>query len=100
MSVLLEVIATTVADARLAAQAGANRLELVTAMGEGGLTPSLGLIEAVVAAVTIPVNVIVRPHSRSFVYDADDYARHAARRARGQSGGRERRCDRHAEGRR
>jgi len=74
MSVLLEVIATTVADARLAAQAGADRLELVTAMGEGGLTPSLGLIEAVVAAVVIPVNVIVRPHSRSFVYDADDLA--------------------------
>ena len=74
MSVLLEVIATTVADARLAAQAGANRLELVTAMGEGGLTPSLGLIEAVVAASAVPVNVIVRPHSRSFVYDADDYA--------------------------
>jgi copper homeostasis protein len=71
--VLLEVIATTVADARLAAQAGADRLELVTAMGEGGLTPSVGLIEAVVAAVEIPVNVIVRPHSRSFVFDADDY---------------------------
>ena len=74
MSVLLEVIATTVADARLAAQAGADRLELITAMGEGGLTPSLGLIEAVVETVSIPVNVIVRPHSRSFVYDADDHA--------------------------
>ena len=72
--VLLEVIATTVADARFAAQAGANRLELITATGEGGLTPSVGLIEAVVAAVDIPVNVIVRPHSRSFVFDADDYA--------------------------
>lgn len=74
MSVLLEVIATTVADARIAGQAGADRLELVTAMGEGGLTPSVGLIEAVVSAVAIPVNVIVRPHSRSFVYDADDQA--------------------------
>lgn len=74
MSVLLEVIATTVADARLAEAAGANRLELVTAMGEGGLTPSVGLIEAVVAAVQIPVNVIVRPHSHEFVFDADDYA--------------------------
>jgi copper homeostasis protein len=72
--VLLEVIATTVADARLAAQAGADRLELITGMGEGGLTPSLGLIEAVAAAVDIPVNVIVRPHSRSFVFDADDQA--------------------------
>lgn len=43
-------------------------------MGEGGLTPSIGLIESVAQAVAIPVNVIVRPHSRSFVYDADDYA--------------------------
>jgi copper homeostasis protein len=74
MSVLLEVIATTIADVRLAAQAGADRLELVTAMSEGGLTPSLGLIEAAVAVAGIPVNVIVRPHSRSFVYDEDDLA--------------------------
>jgi copper homeostasis protein len=78
-SVLLEVIATTVTDARLAVQAGADRLELITAMGEGGLTPSVGLIEAVVDAIgnpadRCPVNVIVRPHSRSFVFDADDYA--------------------------
>ena len=71
---LLEVIATTVSDARAAERGGADRLELVTAMGEGGLTPTIGLIEAVVAAVRIPVNVIVRPHSRSFVYDSDDYA--------------------------
>ncbi|KND58526.1 Cytoplasmic copper homeostasis protein cutC [Candidatus Paraburkholderia schumanniana] len=69
---LLEVIATTVSDARAAERGGADRLELVTAMGEGGLTPSIGLIEAVVDAVGIPVNVTVRPHSRSFVYDADD----------------------------
>ncbi|MEX3930403.1 copper homeostasis protein CutC [Paraburkholderia phymatum] len=72
--VLLEVIATTLADAKAAARGGADRLELVTAMGEGGLTPSIGLIEAMVVAVPIPVNVIVRPHSRSFVYDAGDFA--------------------------
>ncbi|CAG9237218.1 Copper homeostasis protein CutC [Paraburkholderia sabiae] len=71
--VLLEVIATTVADAKAAARGGADRLELITAMGEGGLTPGIGMIEAVIAAVSIPVNVIVRPHSRSFVYDADDF---------------------------
>ncbi|TXC87917.1 copper homeostasis protein CutC [Paraburkholderia azotifigens] len=72
--VLLEVIATTVDDAVAAARGGADRLELITAMGEGGLTPGIGMIEAVIAAVSIPVNVIVRPHSRSFVYDADDFA--------------------------
>lgn len=71
---VLEVIATTVADARAAERGGADRIELVTAMGEGGLTPGIGLVEAVVEAVAIPVNVMVRPHSRSFVYDADDYA--------------------------
>jgi copper homeostasis protein len=71
---LLEVIATTVADAKAAEQAGADRLELITAFGEGGLTPSIGMVEAVVDAVRIPVNVIVRPHSRSFVFDANDYA--------------------------
>lgn len=72
--ILLEVIALTAEDARAADRGGANRIELVTAMGEGGLTPSIGLIESVAEAVRIPVNVIVRPHSRSFVYDADDYA--------------------------
>ena len=72
--ILLEVIATTLADAKAAARGGADRLELVTAMGEGGLTPSIGLIDAVLEAVTIPVHVIVRPHSRSFAYDPDDYA--------------------------
>ncbi|MDR5779016.1 copper homeostasis protein CutC [Caballeronia sp. LZ065] len=71
---VLEVIATTVADARAAERGGADRLELVTAMGEGGLTPGIGLVEAIVEAVAIPVNVMVRPHSRSFVYDADDIA--------------------------
>src|ERR1700750_3233724 len=72
--VLLEVIATTVADAQLAERAGADRLELITAFGEGGLTPSVGMIEAVVDAVDIPVNVIVRPHSRSFVFEPHDHA--------------------------
>lgn len=69
---ILEVIATTVTEAKAAQAGGADRIELITAIKEGGLTPSLGLVEEVVKAVTIPVNVMVRPHSHSFVYDADD----------------------------
>ena len=38
-------------------------------MLEGGLTPSIGLIERAVGSVSIPVNVMVRPHSLSFHYD-------------------------------
>jgi copper homeostasis protein len=73
--VLLEVIATTVEDARDAVRLGADRIELVTAIGEGGLTPSAGLMEAAAAAAAaVPVNVMIRPHSRSFVYDEGDLA--------------------------
>ncbi|WP_040286328.1 copper homeostasis protein CutC [Sporosarcina koreensis] len=68
----LEIIASSVEDARTAEAAGADRLELCAALSEGGLTPSRGLIEAVVQAVSIPVHVIVRPHSHSFCYTEDD----------------------------
>lgn len=69
---ILEVIATTLTDVRLAAQGGADRIELVTGILEGGLTPSYGLIEEAVQASPIPVMVMVRPHSQSFCYDQDD----------------------------
>lgn len=69
---LLEVIATTLSDAVLAERYGADRIELITGICEGGLTPSLGLIEKVRNAVSIPVRVMVRPHARSFSYDKDD----------------------------
>ncbi|WP_379135718.1 copper homeostasis protein CutC [Paenibacillus sp. sgz500958] len=69
---LLEVIATTLGDAVTAERGGADRIELITGILEGGLTPSLALIEKVREAVSIPVRVMVRPHARSFQYDAGD----------------------------
>lgn len=69
---IVEVIATSVEDAKRAEQGGADRLELITGILEGGLTPSWGLAEAVVKAVSIPVNVMIRPHSQSFCYNQDD----------------------------
>ncbi|MNC33778.1 Copper homeostasis protein CutC [compost metagenome] len=69
---LLEVIATTVGDAVTAERCGADRIELITGISEGGLTPSLGLIEQVRQAVAIPVRVMVRPHARSFHYSCED----------------------------
>ncbi|HEY2491755.1 MAG TPA: copper homeostasis protein CutC [Paenibacillus sp.] len=70
--ILLEVIATTVGDAIMAERGGADRIELITGISEGGLTPSLALIEKVREAVSIPVRVMVRPHARSFHYDEED----------------------------
>ncbi|MBJ6362329.1 copper homeostasis protein CutC [Paenibacillus sp. GCM10012307] len=69
---VLEIIATCVQDAIEAEKNGADRIELITAFTEGGLTPGIGMVQCVVAAVSIPVHVMVRPHSRSFVYDRLD----------------------------
>lgn len=75
---VVEIIATSLEDAVIAEKGGADRIELCSALSEDGLTPSLGLIEAVVAGVKIPVNVIIRPHNRGFHYSAEDLAVMAA----------------------
>lgn len=67
---MLEIIATNLEDALLIEKAGADRIELVSAMSEGGLTPSYGMIDAIVSKVSIPVNVMIRPFSHSFEYDS------------------------------
>lgn len=69
---LIEFIAVTVEDAKLIERSGADRIELVSGLTEGGITPSYGLIEKVVNSVNIPVNVMVRPHAQSFCYSEDD----------------------------
>ncbi|MFD9625260.1 copper homeostasis protein CutC [Peribacillus muralis] len=68
----IEFIATTIEDAIVIEQSGADRIELVSSLAEGGLTPSHAMIEAVVRSVKIPVNVMVRPHSQSFCYSERD----------------------------
>ncbi|WEG13198.1 copper homeostasis protein CutC [Pullulanibacillus sp. KACC 23026] len=68
----IEVIVQNEQDARIAEKAGADRLELVATMEEGGLTPNLRVIEQVLASVNVPVFVMVRPHSRHFCYRGAD----------------------------
>lgn len=69
---LIEVIADTLSDALIAQEAGAGRIELVTGLAEGGLTPGYGVIERVCKELKIPVNVMIRPHSRGFCYSEED----------------------------
>ncbi|MEO8520320.1 MAG: copper homeostasis protein CutC [Acidobacteriota bacterium] len=59
-SLLLEVIVQTVADAAAAALGGADRLEIVRDIRQGGLTPSLALVRAIAAATRLPLRVMVR----------------------------------------
>lgn len=66
---MLEVIVEDSKAAKEAEKAGADRLEVVSAIKEGGLTPSYGTISEIVSAVSIPVMIMIRPNSHSFVYD-------------------------------
>ncbi len=67
---LVEVAVDSVASAVMAEAAGADRLELCQCLELGGLTPSLGLLEAVRRRVGIPVFVMVRSVTGPFRYDA------------------------------
>ncbi|WP_042470581.1 copper homeostasis protein CutC [Bacillus ndiopicus] len=70
----IEAIVLNEEDAKIAEAYGADRLELVSAINEGGLTPSYGTIKQVVNSVHIPVMVMVRPHSYSYQYNQIDWA--------------------------
>jgi copper homeostasis protein len=57
---ILEVIACCVRDAVEAETGGAGRLEIVRDLERGGLTPPLELVRDIVAAVRVPVRVMLR----------------------------------------
>lgn len=66
---LLEVIVTSLEDAREAEQGGAGRLELVRDLARDGFTPSLTLVSQVVQAVHVPVRVMIRETASHEVRD-------------------------------
>ncbi|WP_050614094.1 copper homeostasis protein CutC [Bacillus testis] len=70
---IVECIVQNEKDAIEAERLGIDRLELVSAISEGGLTPSYGIIKRVIENVSIPVQVMVRPHSYGFEYDESDW---------------------------
>ncbi|MEZ6117081.1 MAG: copper homeostasis protein CutC [Pirellulaceae bacterium] len=67
-----EICIDSVAGARAAHQAGADRLELCANLLEGGTTPSLGMTEAVIAAVPLPVMVMIRCRGGDFCYSPEE----------------------------
>jgi copper homeostasis protein len=71
--ILVEVCIGSVADLEQAMAAGADRVELCGALELGGLTPSLGLAETVLAASPVPVVVMLRPRAGGFHYDSHEF---------------------------
>ena len=73
----LEVCVDSVESCLIAAKAGADRLELCSALIEGGLTPTTGMIKSVVNALTkenyngndIELHCMIRPRSGDFNYN-------------------------------
>lgn len=71
--VLIEVCCGSAEDVHIAAQAGAHRVELNSALFLGGLTPSLGTLE-VARQVNIPIMAMVRPREGGFCYSNLEFA--------------------------
>jgi copper homeostasis protein len=70
---VIEIATTDFASTKAAVTGGADRIELCTALSEGGLTPSMGLIKQCRNLFTIALFPILRPRSGDFLYTKEEF---------------------------
>ena len=69
----LEICIDNLESLFTAQQAGADRIELCSALGLGGLTPSYGFMQQVARHATIPVYAMIRPRAGDFCFSAAEF---------------------------
>ena len=69
----LEVIAFDLLSCQLAADNGADRIELCANPHEGGTTPSYGMMKAARKSTLIQVFPIIRPRGGDFLYTKEEF---------------------------
>ena len=72
MSIVKELCVDNIQDAINAFEKGADRIEFCSNLDEDGLTPSTDDLIYLKKNISVPVRVMVRPHSNSFNYNEDD----------------------------
>ena len=72
MTVVKEACVDNIQDAINAFKKGADRIEFCSNLDEDGLTPSNYDLISLKKSISIPLRVMVRPHSNSFNYNDDD----------------------------
>lgn len=69
----VEICVDDLAGALAAEAEGADRIELCSALSEGGLTPSFGLVQAVLGRVRrIGVRIMIRPRGGNYVFSSEE----------------------------
>lgn len=73
-NITFELSAETLQACLAAAEGGAHRIELCSALSEDGLTPSHALIRAAIEHSGLPVHVMLRPRPGGFHYTDAEFA--------------------------
>ncbi len=68
----VEVCADSILSIQNASNAKVDRVELCSALGIGGLTPSFGLIREAVDLKLLPIHCLIRPRPGHFFYDKEE----------------------------
>jgi copper homeostasis protein len=71
---ILEVIAFNISSCLTAEKAGAHRIELCDNPGDGGTTPSFGMIRKAREKTGLQLYPIIRPRGGDFLYSDDEFS--------------------------